>query len=50
MVTDGKQTYHDDHFEVYKNIESLCCALGTNVGKLCFKNKQTNLEKKRSGL
>ena len=23
--------YHGDHFEMYRNIESLCCATGTTV-------------------
>ena len=31
MVTDGNQTYHGDHFEIYINIESLCCVKGTNI-------------------
>ena len=30
MVTDGNQTY-GDHFEVYRNIESLCCIPGSNM-------------------
>ena len=31
MVTDGNYTYHGDYFVIYKNIESLCCAPGTNI-------------------
>ena len=31
MVTDGNQTYHGDHFEMYRNIESLCCVPETNI-------------------
>ena len=43
MVTDQNQAYCGDHFEMYRNIESLCCVTGTNsvVGQLYFKNKQT---------
>ena len=31
MVTDDNQTYLGDHFEMYRNIESLCRVLGTNI-------------------
>ena len=31
MVTDGNQTYNGDHFEMYRNTESLCCITGTNI-------------------
>ena len=30
MVTDGNQPY-GDHFETYRNINSLCCAPGANT-------------------
>ena len=47
MVTDGDQTYCNDHFVMYRNIKSLCCAPGTNsvIGqsiKLKKKPKQTH--------
>ena len=44
MVTDGNQTQYGDHFVMYRNIKSLCCAPGTNtaVGQLYF-----NLKKKK---
>ena len=41
MVTDSNQTYCGDHFEMYRNIESLCCVT-ENVSQLYLKNKQTN--------
>ena len=44
MVTDGNYTYHWDHFEIYKNIESLCCKLGTVQVNYTSK---TNKEKQR---
>ena len=53
MVVDHDQTYHGDHFEIYRNIKSLWCVPGTNsvVGQLHFENKQTNkLIEKRSHL
>ena len=31
MVTDGNQTQHDGHFEMYRNIKSLYCVPGTNI-------------------
>ena len=31
LVTDSNQTYHGDYFEMYRNIESLCCTTGTNI-------------------
>ena len=31
MVTDGNYIYHGDHFEMYRNIESLCCIPGTDI-------------------
>ena len=30
MVTDGNWTYQGDHFEMYRNILSLCCVPWTN--------------------
>ena len=31
VVTDDNHAYHGDHFEMYRNIESLCCVPGTNI-------------------
>ena len=31
MVTYCNYTYHGDHFEIYRNIKSLCCTTGTNI-------------------
>lgn len=41
MVTYCSWTYSGDHFEMFRNIESLCHVTGTNsvVGHLYFKNK-----------
>ena len=41
MMTDHNQTYHTDHFDMYRKIESICCVTGTNnfVGQVYFKNK-----------
>ena len=30
-MTDGDQTYCDDHFVMHKNIDSLCCTPETNI-------------------
>ena len=30
-MTDGNQTSWDDHFEMYRNIKSLCCVTGANI-------------------
>ena len=39
MVTYYNYAYYGDHFEMYRNIESLCCAPGNNtVVQLCFEN------------
>ena len=38
----GDKTHRGDHLEKYRNIESLCCVTGTNIGQLYFKNKQTH--------
>ena len=50
MVTDGYQTCSGDHFEMYRNIKSLCCTPGiTNsvVAQLHFKtNNGLNLKEK----
>ena len=52
MVTDGNQSYCGDHFEMYRNIKSLCCTPATNVVLQIIytskANKQT--QKKRSDL
>ena len=40
------QSNDGDHFVMYRNIKSLCCAPGTNlVGQLHFKNEQTQRKK-----
>ena len=31
MVTYGNYIYHSNHFEMYRNIKSLCCVTGTNT-------------------
>ena len=31
MVTVSNEMVHDDHFVIYRNIESLCCVSETNV-------------------
>ena len=35
MVTDFKETYCDDQFTRYTNIESLCCIPETNINVIC---------------
>ena len=53
MVTDGDQTFCDDHFEMYRNIKSFCCITETKTVlqvNLYFKNKETNKLMKRSDL
>ena len=49
MVADGNQTYHDDHFVMDENTESLCHGQGTNsvVGQLYLRDK---VKEKRLGL
>ena len=44
MVTEDNWTYHDDHFEMYRNIESLYYIPETHsvVGQFFFKNKLTH--------
>ena len=39
MVTDHNQIHCGDHFEMYRNIDSLCWVTGTNIGQPYFKNK-----------
>lgn len=50
MLTDDGQTYPGGHFEMYTNIKSLCCVIGTNslVGQLY--TSETNSQKKISNL
>ena len=49
MVIYPKYAYYDNHFEMYRNIKSLCCAPANNtVGQLYFEDKQTYSQKKRS--
>ena len=46
-MTDGNQTYRDDHCDMYRNIKSLCRVPETNsvLGQLYFKtNKFTEKE------
>ena len=31
MMTDGNKIYHDDHFKMYRDTESLCSVPGTNI-------------------
>ena len=50
MLTYRNQTYHGDHFEKYRNIESLCCVTGTNIVlqvNYTSKPKQANLQTDR---
>ena len=51
MVTDDNYIYHGDHFEMYRNVKSLCYIPGAKsvVGQLYIKNKQTGLPWWRSG-
>ena len=50
-MADGNQTYHSDHFVMYRNIESLCYTPGTNsVLYVSYTSKQTNSQKNRSNL
>ena len=46
MVTDGNQTYHGDHFEMYRKIKSLCCVPGTNNVLQVNYTSKTNKQKK----
>ena len=43
MVIDNNQTYCGDHFIIYTNIESLCCAPETNSICQLFLNKKVSL-------
>ena len=31
MMTDGNKIYHDGHFKIYRDTESLCSVPGTNI-------------------
>ena len=42
MVTDENQTYHSDQFEMYRNIESLCCIPGTKCFRMIILQKETD--------
>ena len=47
-MTYGNQTYCGDHFKMYRNIKSLCCAPENNIVlqvKITSKRKQTKSEK-----
>ena len=53
MVTDSNQTYHGDHFEIYRDSKSLLCIPGPNggiAGQLYFKIKETNKTHRKKGL
>ena len=45
VVTDQNQTYYADHFEMYRNLESLCCVTGTNIVFQVNYTSKTNSEK-----
>ena len=30
-MTDGDYVYHGEHRVMYRNVESICCALETNI-------------------
>ena len=45
-MIDGNQTYHGDHLEMHKNIESLCCVSGTNTVLQFNYISKTNSQKK----
>ena len=42
LVTDGNQTYHGDHFEMYRNSKSLYCVPGTNIALEVNYTSKTN--------
>ena len=50
-MADDNQNYHGDHFEMYRNIESLLCAPGNNivlqVNYTSITNKQKHSHRKR---
>ena len=54
MVIYCNQTYHGNHFKMYRSIKPLCCITGTNivlkVNYTLKTNKQTNSQRKRSDL
>ena len=50
MVTDDNQTNNGDHFEMYRNIESLCCVPETNRVLYISYTSKTNSQNKISDL
>ena len=43
MATDDNSTYHGAHFEMYRNIRSLCYLPGTNIVlQVSYTSKQTH--------
>ena len=48
MATEDNQTYHGDHFEMYRNTEALCCIKGTNIVLQVNDTLKTNKHKKRN--
>ena len=45
MVTDVNQTYCDDHFATYANIQSLTCTPETNVLCVDYTSTKNNFRK-----
>ena len=43
-MIDHNQTYHGDYFEMYRNIEPLCCVTGTNAVLQVNYNSKTKSE------
>ena len=41
MVKNDNQTYCGDHFEIYRNIKTLCWVPETNIGWLNLRIKRT---------
>ena len=51
MVTYSNQTHPGDHFEIHRNIKSLCCMIGTNIVlQVNYTSKKKNTQKKRTDL
>ena len=54
MVINGNWTYCGDHFEMYRNIELLCCIVGINIVLQVSYTSETNTQliqqKKRSDM
>ena len=48
MITDGDQTYYDDHFTMYTNVDSLCCIPKINI--ILYVNYISIFKKFRRGL